>query len=113
MLKRFVAVLFVGCALALVVPREVEAVPIQCPDPAERLALTPFEVSVDGTLLYPSSNGRYQTDGGLSFSVGSGQLVAVEGALDAGCSSSSNSLTVEVIDPFTGRSTTLTMERAP
>jgi hypothetical protein len=49
-LKKAVAVVFVGCALAFIVPREVEAVPMQCPEPPERLTLSPYEVSVDGAL---------------------------------------------------------------
>lgn len=114
MLKRVVAVVFVCCALALVVvPRDVEAVPIQCPEPPEQLSLSPYQVVVDGKLLYPQSNGRYVTDGGLSFEVRSGSLLALEGALSGGCAPPSTSLTAEVIDPFTGSPYTLIMERTP
>lgn len=112
MLKKAVAVVFVGCALAFVVPREVEAVPMQCPEPPERLTLSPYEVSVDGALLYPASNGQYQTDGGLSFSVISSVLAAVEPADNSRCATTASTATLDVIDPFSGQQVQVPLEVA-
>jgi len=110
--KRAVALLAVGLlAWAALGARESGAKPIPCDEGLERFVLTPTNVvTVDGFALQRSATtGLFEPDGGRAFDVNASDLMAVDDLTLTTCKNDAKSLTLSVVDPFTGQATTMSV----
>lgn len=109
-MKKLVLLFLGATAVLAFVPRWVGAAPLPpCPGAPDSLFLTPTQAFVDGGEVYRSATtGRFTTDGGFAFDVETVTATAIEGPPDVGgCIAPSTSLTVTLIDPFSGAAHTL------
>lgn len=114
-MKQLLSALAIVGILLLLSPRGVGAAPVEPCPVSELLTLTPLEAFENGALLTRSSTGRYVTDAGLEFDLERAEATALEGKADpqSGCSGASNTVQLEIIDPFSGASHRVTLEVAP
>ena len=108
-MKRYLITGFVPLMVVAVVvlsAKQSSAIPILCNEGTERVSLTPTgAVTYDGFILQRSSiDGRFHTDGGLDFDVGTNDVQAVDAVelVTTACTASATTVTLTVTDPFTG-----------
>ena len=89
--------------VVLLVPAQSGAAKARCPEEVhDAFDLSPTgAVTVDGFVVQRSSNGRYQTDAGFDFDVNLGSVVAVD-PMNSECNNVVKTVTLKVVNPFTG-----------
>lgn len=89
--------------------RESRAVAIRCDAGLEAFVLNPTNVvTLDGFVLQRSPmTGMFEPDGGRPFDVNNSELTAVDDLTQTACQNDAKSLTLSVVDPFTGQATTM------
>ena len=106
------AVVAVGLlTLAALGARQSRAIPVRCDSGLETFVLSPTNVvTLDGFVLQRSSmTGLFEPDGGRPFDVNESELAAVDDLTLTTCKNDAKSLTLSVVDPFTGQPTTMSV----